>query len=84
MKSLGIVRKMDELGRIVIPKEIRDKYGLEEGTEVEIYTQGDKIILQKYKNTFCPKCLTKCEHIDNYCKHCGIDFRELGECINDS
>ncbi len=31
--NLGIVRKMDELGRIVIPKEIREKYNLEEGTK---------------------------------------------------
>ncbi len=75
--NLGIVRKMDELGRIVIPKEIREKYNLEEGTEIEILAKDDKVILRKYKNTFCPKCLTRCEHVDSYCRNCGLKFTEV-------
>ncbi len=75
--NLGIVRKMDELGRIVIPKEIREKYNLEEGTEIEILAKDDKVILRKYKNTFCPKCLTRCEHIDSYCRNCGLKFTDI-------
>lgn len=78
MKNLGIVRKMDELGRIVIPKEIRDKYGLEEGTEIEINTsKNGEIVLKKYKDTYCPQCLTRCEHTDNFCSKCGIDFNKF-------
>lgn len=78
MKNLGIVRKMDELGRIVIPKEIRDKYGLEEGTEIEINTIKDgNIILRKHKDTSCPNCLTRCEHTDNFCSNCGLEFKSL-------
>lgn len=49
MKSTGIVRKIDNLGRIVLPKGIRDTYGLEYETPVEIYTDGDHIILKKYQ-----------------------------------
>lgn len=80
MKSLGIVRKMDELGRIVIPKEIRDKYELYEGTEIEINTTKDgNIILNKYQDTCCPKCLTKCKHIDNFCSKCGLNFKEYAD-----
>lgn len=79
MKNLGIVRKMDELGRVVIPKEIRDKFQIGEGTEIEIYAKGNMIILQKYKDTFCPKCLTRCDHTDKYCRKCGINFEELYE-----
>jgi len=48
MKSTGIVRKIDDLGRVVIPKEIRRTMDLPEGTPMEIFTDGDMIILRKY------------------------------------
>ena len=48
MKSTGIVRNIDELGRIVIPKEIRKKMGIANNDPVEIYVEGDKILLTKY------------------------------------
>lgn len=49
MKATGIVRRIDELGRIVIPKEIRKTLRLREGENLEIYTDSDnKIILKKY------------------------------------
>ena len=48
MKSTGIVRNIDELGRIVVPKEIRRKLGIANTDPVEIYVDGDKIILTKY------------------------------------
>lgn len=49
MKSTGIVRKMDELGRIVIPIELRRNLGIEEKDPVEIYVDGDRIMLRKYE-----------------------------------
>lgn len=48
MKSTGIIRRIDELGRIVIPKEIRRNLGIRDGENVEIYTESDSIILKKY------------------------------------
>ena len=48
MKSTGIIRNIDELGRIVVPKEIRKKLGIANTDPVEIYVEGDKIILTKY------------------------------------
>ena len=48
MKSIGIVRKIDELGRIVIPKEMRKRMDIGNNDPVEIYVEGDKIILTKY------------------------------------
>ena len=48
MKSTGIVRNVDELGRIVIPKEMRKKMDIASSDPVEIYVEGDKIILTKY------------------------------------
>ncbi len=55
MKSTGIVRNVDELGRIVIPKEMRKKMDIANGDPVEIYVDGDKIILTKY-NERCSFC----------------------------
>ncbi|MFD2922491.1 AbrB/MazE/SpoVT family DNA-binding domain-containing protein [Halobacillus naozhouensis] len=49
MKSTGVVRKVDELGRIVIPKELRRTLQVEEKTPLEIFVEDDKIILKKYK-----------------------------------
>ena len=48
MKSTGIVRRIDELGRIVIPKEIRNNMRLRSGENIEIYTDNDSIILKKF------------------------------------
>lgn len=48
MKATGIVRKIDELGRVVIPKEIRRTLHLKEGCPVEIYTDNGMIVLRKY------------------------------------
>lgn len=49
MKSTGIVRKVDELGRVVIPIELRRILDIAEKDALEIYTDSDKIILKKYK-----------------------------------
>lgn len=49
MKATGIIRRIDDLGRIVIPKEIRMTYGIEDGTPIEIFADSDGIILRKYR-----------------------------------
>ncbi|MBM7646477.1 transcriptional pleiotropic regulator of transition state genes [Scopulibacillus daqui] len=49
MKSTGIVRKVDELGRVVIPIELRRTLGINEKDALEIYVDDDKIVLKKYK-----------------------------------
>jgi transcriptional pleiotropic regulator of transition state genes len=53
MKSTGIVRKVDELGRIVIPKELRNTFDIAEKDSLEIYVDGEQIILKKY----APACI---------------------------
>lgn len=50
MKSTGMTRRIDELGRLVIPKEIRKNLKIRDNEILEIYTKEDKIILQKYSN----------------------------------
>lgn len=49
MKSTGIVRKVDELGRVVIPIELRRTLKIAEKDALEIYVDDERIILQKYK-----------------------------------
>lgn len=55
MKSTGIVRKLDELGRVVIPIELRNKFNISEKDPIEIYVDGTNIVLKKYENNcvFC-------------------------------
>lgn len=55
MKSTGIVRRVDELGRVVIPIELRNKFNISEKDPIEIYVDGSSIILKKYKQNciFC-------------------------------
>ncbi len=73
MKSTGIVRKVDELGRIVLPSELRKSLGIEIKDSLEIYTSGDSVILKKY----LPSCVFCGEANDvinfknkNICKNC--------------
>ena len=48
MKATGILRRIDELGRVVIPKEIRKSMKMREGEELEIYTTEEEVVLRKY------------------------------------
>ena len=48
MKSTGIVRRIDDLGRVVIPKEIRRNLRIREGDPLEVYIEDDKVIYKKY------------------------------------
>lgn len=58
MKNTGIIRNMDELGRVVIPKEIRDRFDIQEKDPMEIYVDQNKIILKKHENS-CSICGNK-------------------------
>ena len=49
MKSTGIIRKVDELGRLVLPMELRRTMNISEKSAMEIFTEEDKIIIKKYE-----------------------------------
>jgi len=73
MKSTGIVRRIDELGRIVLPIELRNKMDIKNKDSIEIFVEDDRIILKKY----VPACLFcgNAEDVILYrnklvCKHC--------------
>jgi transcriptional pleiotropic regulator of transition state genes len=55
MKGIGIVRKVDHLGRIVLPKEVRDLFNIKPHDGVEIFVNGSSIVLKKY-NPCCVLC----------------------------
>ena len=74
MKSTGIVRKVDELGRIVLPIEIRKTMGIAEKDAIEIFTDNDRIILQKYQ----PACIF-CNNADDVTYFC--DKRICASCL---
>lgn len=62
MKATGIVRRIDDLGRVVIPKEIRRTMGVREGDPLEIGVDGERIVLWKYApNDTTPVSLSKGE-----------------------
>ena len=75
MKSTGIVRKVDELGRIVLPKELRKMFDIDHKDPIEIYVDGDSIILKKYE----PACLF-CESATDVVNF--MDKRICKECIS--
>lgn len=49
MKATGIIRRVDDLGRIVIPKEVRRRLRIKEGDPLELYLEGENIIFKKYE-----------------------------------
>lgn len=71
MKETGIIRHLDDLGRVVIPKEIRTRYGLEERTPIEIFTKGNEIILKKFNSRVCAECGQAIDIEDKFCRNCG-------------
>lgn len=77
MKKVGIIRKIDELGRIVIPKEFRDNFDMKEGDKLEIIANKEgQIILKKFERKVCTQCNKSVGIEDKYCKYCGNKLKE--------
>ena len=82
MKSTGIVRKIDELGRIVLPIEIRNNMDIKNRDAVEIFVDEDRIILKKYE----PACIF-CGNADNVtyfkgklvCRECAVTLAKTSQ-----
>ena len=77
MKSTGVVRKVDDLGRITIPIELRRNLDIDIKDALEIYTEGEVIILKKYEPTciFCGEAHDVVSYKGkNVCKLCLIEM----------
>ena len=77
MKATGMVRPVDVLGRVVLPKELRKIFGIENGDSVEVFVEDDKIILKKYQ----PGCYT-CSAVES---EMSYFYGKLicNKCVND-
>lgn len=78
MKSTGIVRQVDELGRIVLPMELRRTLGIQKKDSLEIYVDNDAVILKKYAPA-CIFCDSASDVIDfkgkTICKKCIAEMK---------
>ena len=82
MKSTGIVRKVDELGRVVLPIELRRTLGIEEKDPLEIYMDGPSIVLRKYQVS-CVFCDSEKDIFSfrgkNVCRKCAAGLQLLSQ-----
>lgn len=79
-KNTGIIRKIDELGRVVIPIEIRNKFELLVGDSVEVYVDNNSIILKKHEESSC--FCGKEKELNNYlgkmiCRKCIEEINKI-------
>lgn len=82
MKSTGVIRRVDELGRVVIPIELRTQFGISEKDPMEIYVDGSSIVLKKYEPN-CIFCGNSKKLIDfegkPVCKKCANNLYKVYE-----
>ena len=85
MKSTGIIRRVDELGRVVIPIEIRNQFDIVEKDPIEIYVEGSSIILKKFEPN-CIFCGSTRKVVDYkgklVCAKCAHDLAEIDQKAN--
>ncbi len=82
MKSTGIVRNVDDLGRVVLPKELRKTMDIDVKDPMEFYVEEERIILKKYSPScyFCGNVENKILYKDKYvCKSCVKKMEDLSE-----
>ena len=82
MKSTGIVRNLDELGRVVIPKEIRKKLQIEQKDPIEIFIDGNSIVLKKFEKgcIFCNSSKDLITYKDKLiCKKCKEKIMDIDD-----
>jgi len=82
MKSTGVIRRVDELGRVVIPIEIRNKFGIDEKDQIEIFVDGANIVLKKFEPNciFCNNSRNLFEYKGKLiCRKCSSKIAVLNE-----
>lgn len=80
MKATGIVRRVDQLGRLVMPIELRRTLGIGIADPIEMFVDGENIILKKYQAscTFCDSTADIGEYKGkNICKNCMQEIRKI-------
>lgn len=80
MKATGIIRRIDELGRVVLPMELRNKFGITEKDPMEIFVEGNSIILKKFEPNciFCGSSKSLIGYADKMiCEKCSEKIAKL-------
>lgn len=77
MKGTGIIRRVDDLGRVVIAKNIRQQLKIKEGEPMEFFIDGESIVLRKYK----PYDVDNCENATYNCDACVKNGDCAEQCI---
>lgn len=82
MKSIGIVRDVDALGRVVLPKELRDTMHIAQKDPLEIYVDGENIVLRKYEPAclFCGNAQDLISFADRkVCRECLAEMNRISQ-----
>jgi transcriptional pleiotropic regulator of transition state genes len=82
LKATGIIRKIDNLGRITLPIELRRNLDVDVGDPLEIYTESNAIVLKKYESScvFCGSTRRLAQFKDkNICENCRRELEQGGE-----
>jgi len=74
MRATGIVRRVDDLGRVVIPRDIRQSMGIREGEPMEIYLEHDAVIFRRYSYKLTAEVARVAELVEH---HCNADSETL-------
>ena len=74
MKATGIVRRVDDLGRVVIPRDIRQSMGIREGEPLEIFTESDAVIFRRYDFHLIAEVARVAELVE---RHCNADTETM-------
>lgn len=74
-KDVKIIRRLDSLGRVTLPKEIRDVLDIVFYDEIEFSTREEEMVLQRKYYKFCPNCKNDLvQHNDKFCSKCGMEL----------
>lgn len=76
MRATGVIRRIDDLGRVVIPKEIRKAMNISDGDPLEIYTKGDCVYLRRYRVGLTEDVNLLRKQVEEYARDFGYHYEE--------
>jgi AbrB family transcriptional regulator (stage V sporulation protein T) len=91
MRATGIIRRVDDLGSVAIPRDIRHSMGIREGEPLEIYLENDAVVFRKYSHKLIEEVERVAELVEQYCKAdyktvllLAGKFREISKILKES
>lgn len=86
MKATGVIRRVDDLGRIIIPKSVRKELNIKEGEPMELFIDGNDVVFRKYTFDNCENETCNCDACvkNGDCIEQGIDGEVMEHCVQGS